>query len=50
MKETHKIGDKHVEWLETQNCIARVCVVTNMVLENIVKDSRLQSPELFIAL
>ncbi|WP_284207524.1 hypothetical protein [Thalassotalea eurytherma] len=50
MKETHKIGDKHVEWLEAQNCSARVRVVTNMVLENIVKDSRLQSPELFIAL
>lgn len=45
MKETHKIGDKHVEWLDTQNCIARVSVVTNMVLEK-----RLQSPELFIAL
>lgn len=45
MKETHKIGDKHVEWLEAQNCIARVRVVTNMVLEK-----RLQSPELFIAL
>lgn len=38
--EAHKIGDKHFEWLEKQNCLGRATVVTQKALVNIARSKQ----------
>jgi hypothetical protein len=38
--EAHKVGDKHFEWLESQNCLGRATVVTQHALVNIARSKQ----------
>lgn len=38
--EAHKVGDKHFEWLENQNCLGRATVVAQKALVNIARSKQ----------
>ena len=38
--EAHKIGDKHFEWLEKQNCLGRANIVTQKTLVYIARSEQ----------
>lgn len=38
--EAHKVGNKHFEWLEQQNCIGRATIVTQQALIYIARNEQ----------